>query len=161
MNHTEAPAAPDTRQPDDPAALVARLNDERAADIVEALNDLTPDIAAAVLLGLLPERAVEVLDQPGLDRGPEIVARLPREVAASLLSSVSSDRLADLCRQLDEPHQRPRPSPSRSAPRPTSPPTRTAGRMANMPTNGRQRFRRTFIPSSRTSRLPRSTTRWF
>ena len=105
MNNTEARAAPDTRQSNDSASLVARLSDERAADIVEALNDLTPDIAAAVLLGLPSERAVEVLDQPGLNNGPEIVARLPREVAASLLSEVSADRLADLCRQLDEPHR--------------------------------------------------------
>src|SRR6202011_4264267 len=95
----EAQAAPDTRQ------LVTRLSDERAADIVEALNDLTPDIAAAVLLGLPSERAVEVLDQPALNNGPQIVARLPREVAASLLSEVSADRLADLCRQLNEPHR--------------------------------------------------------
>lgn len=105
MNNTEAQAAADTRQSNDSAVLVARLSDERAADIVEALNDLTPDIAAAVLLGLPSERAVEVLDQPGLNNGPEIVARLPREVAASLLSELSADRLADLCRQLDEPHR--------------------------------------------------------
>jgi hypothetical protein len=77
MNNTEARAAPDTRQSNDSAVLVARLSDEHAADIVEALNDLTPDIAAAVLLGLPSERAVEVLDQPGLNNGPEIVARLP------------------------------------------------------------------------------------
>ena len=105
MNSTEAQAAPNTRQSGDPVALVARLSDERAADIVEALNDLAPDVAAAVLLGLPRERAIEVLDQPGIDHGPEIVARLPREVAASLLSEVSADRLADLCRQLDEPHR--------------------------------------------------------
>src|SRR5664280_2971147 len=105
MNSTEAQAAPNTRQSGDPVALVARLSDERAADIVEALNDLAPDVATAVLLGLPPERAIEVLDQPGIDHGPEIVARLPREVAASLLSEVSADRLADLCRQLDEPHR--------------------------------------------------------
>jgi magnesium transporter len=105
MNSTEAQTAPDTRQSDDPVALVARLSDQRAADIVEALNDLVPDVATAVLLRLPPERAVEVLDQPGIENGPEIVARLPREVAASLLSDVSADRLADLCRQLDEPHR--------------------------------------------------------
>ena len=56
MNNTEARAAPDTRRSDDPVALVARLSDERAADIVEALNDLAPNIAAAVLLELPPER---------------------------------------------------------------------------------------------------------
>jgi hypothetical protein len=50
-------------------------------------------------------------------------------------------------------------SPSRSVPRPILPPIRPAGRMANMPTNGRQRFRHMFIPSSTTGRFPRSTTR--
>jgi magnesium transporter len=105
MIKTETQAAPDTRQSDNVVALVAWLSDERAADIVEALNGVTPDIAAAVLLGLLPERAIEVLDQPGLDSGPEIVTLLPREAAASLLSGVSADRLADLCRQLDEPYR--------------------------------------------------------
>jgi Mg/Co/Ni transporter MgtE len=105
MNNTETQAVVDTRQSNDLALLVARLSDERAADVVEALNEATPDIAAAVLLGLPCERAVEVLDQPGLNNGPEIVARLPREAATSLLSGVPADRLADLCRQLDEPHR--------------------------------------------------------
>jgi magnesium transporter len=105
MSNTEAQAAPDARQSDDPMALAARLSSERAADIVEALNELTPDIAATVLLGLPHERAVEVLDQPGLDSSPEIVTRLPREIAASLLSGVSADRLADLFRQLNGPHR--------------------------------------------------------
>jgi magnesium transporter len=105
MNNTETQTVADTRQSNDSAMLVARLSDERSADIVEALNGLTPDIAAAVLLGLPSERAVEVLDQTGLNNGPEIVAGLPRDVAASLLSEVSADRLADLCRQLDEPHR--------------------------------------------------------
>ena len=60
-----------------PAALAARLADERAADIVEALNEQTPEVAAGVLQHLSPEKAIEVLDQPGLDSGPEIIARCP------------------------------------------------------------------------------------
>jgi len=52
---------------------------------------------------LPPERAVEVLDQPGLDQAPEIIAALPRERAAGLLAAMSADRVADVFRELDEP----------------------------------------------------------
>ncbi len=104
MNDTAAPtvlASDETSV--DPAALALRLADERAADIVEALDGQTPDTAAAVLLHLPPERAVEVLDQPGLDQAPEIIAALPRERAAGLLAAMSADRVADVSRELDEP----------------------------------------------------------
>jgi len=85
-----------------PANLVARLAEERAADIVEILNDRSPDDAAQVLLALPRERAIEVLDTPGLECGPEIVASLPQDQAAGLLGGVSSDRVADLFREMDE-----------------------------------------------------------
>jgi magnesium transporter len=87
----------------DPAALAARLADERAPDIVEALNERTPDDAALVLQGLPLERAVEVLDQPGLDHSPEIIATLPRERAKAYLTGMSADRVADVFRWLEEP----------------------------------------------------------
>src|SRR4051812_23410111 len=48
-----------------PAALAARLADERAADIVEVLNEHPLEIVAGVLQHLTPEKAVEVLDQSG------------------------------------------------------------------------------------------------
>jgi len=104
MNDTAAPtvlASDETSV--DPVALALRLADERAADIVEALDGQTPDTAAAVLLHLPPERAVEVLDQPGLDQASEIIAALPRERAAGLLAAMSADRVADVFRELDEP----------------------------------------------------------
>jgi len=88
-----------------PAAFASRLANERAADIVELLNDQTPEVAARILQHLPPERAIEVLDQSGLDHGPEIVSALPRDTALALLTGVSADRLADLFRQLDEPHR--------------------------------------------------------
>jgi magnesium transporter len=87
-----------------PAFLAASMIEERAADIVEALNDMPPELAVAVLLRLPPDRAIEVLDQPGLEREPELITLLPRTVAAKLLAGVSADRLADIFRQVKEPH---------------------------------------------------------
>lgn len=103
MNDTStAPLAPDAATPD-PAALALHLANERAADIVEILDELPPETAAAVLVHLPPERAVEVLDQPGLDEAPEIVAALPRERAAQLLTGMSADWVADVFRELVDP----------------------------------------------------------
>jgi len=87
----------------DPIALAARLADERAPDIVEALNERTPADAAIVLQALADERAIEVLDQPGLDWGPEIFAELPIDRAKLYLAGMSADRVADVFRELEEP----------------------------------------------------------
>ena len=87
------------------AALVILLVNERAADIAETLNEETPGVAAAVLVGLPRDQAIEILDQPILDSSPEIVSLLPRETAAALLAGVSADRVADLFRKLEEPHR--------------------------------------------------------
>jgi magnesium transporter len=87
-----------------PVFLAASMIEERAADIVEALNDMPPELAVAVLLHLPPDRAIEVLDQPGLERGPELITLMPRTVAAKLLAGVSADRLADIFREVNEPH---------------------------------------------------------
>ncbi len=94
-------------KPDDminPAFLAASMIDERAPDIVEAVNDLPLELAAAVLLQLPPDRAIEVLDQPGLDHEPEIIMAMPRDAAAKLLAGVSADRVADIFHQVEEPH---------------------------------------------------------
>ena len=87
-----------------PAFLAASMIEERAPDIVEALNDMPPELAVAVLLHLPPDRAIEVLDQAGLEREPELITLMPRTVAAKLLAGVSADRLADIFRQVKEPH---------------------------------------------------------
>src|ERR1700739_4344705 len=77
----------------DPTSLAASMIDERSADIVEALNDMPSELAVTVLLYLPPDRAIEVLDQPGLEREPELVTLMPREAAAKLLAGVSAGRL--------------------------------------------------------------------
>src|ERR1700681_257096 len=87
-----------------PAFLAASMIEERAPDIVEALNDMPSELAVAVLLHLPPDRAIEVLDQPGLEREPELAMLMPREAAAKLLAGVSADRLADIFHQVKEPH---------------------------------------------------------
>src|SRR6266853_3351609 len=87
-----------------PAFLATSMIEERAPDIVEALNDMLSELAVAVLLHLPPDRAIEVLDQPGLEREPELVTLMPREAAAKLLAGVSADRVADIFHQIKEPH---------------------------------------------------------
>jgi len=87
-----------------PTLLAAGMIDERAPDIVEALNDMPPELAVAVLLHLPADRGIEVLDQPGLEREPELLTRMPREAGAKLLAGVSADRLAEIFRQIKEPH---------------------------------------------------------
>jgi magnesium transporter len=87
-----------------PAFLAASMLEERAPDIVEAINDMPAELATAVLLRLPAERAIEVLDQPGLDREPELVTLMPRDIAARLLAGVSADRVADIFHQVKEPH---------------------------------------------------------
>src|ERR1700688_1386947 len=86
------------------AFLAASMLVERAPDIVEAINDMPSGLAAAVLLQMPAERAIEVLDQPGLDREPELITLLPRAAAASLLAGVSADRVADIFQHVQEPH---------------------------------------------------------
>jgi len=85
-------------------AMVAKdFLQHHVADNVEALNDLEPDEAAAVLTHLPQERAVEILDQPELDAVPEIVEALPADVGVRLLSGMAADRAADLFRRLSDP----------------------------------------------------------
>jgi len=86
--------------PDDAAMLVARLFDERPADIIEELNRVGSERAAQVLCTLPADRAIEVLDTPGLDDVARIVAEIPPDQAVQLLGGMSADRLADLVREL-------------------------------------------------------------
>ena len=87
-------------------AMVAKdFLQHHVADNVEALNDLDPDEAAAVLTHLPLDRAVEILDQPELDTVPDIFERLPAESAVRLLSGMAADRAADLFRRLLDPQR--------------------------------------------------------
>jgi magnesium transporter len=69
------------------------LSQEHVADIVETLNEqakTAPDIVAQLPL----DRAIEVLDQPGLDAPADLVQALPRDrtVAARHRIAVGRDR---------------------------------------------------------------------
>ncbi|TWC05574.1 magnesium transporter [Bradyrhizobium macuxiense] len=75
----------------------------RAPEIVDALNAREPADAARLLQSLPAEKAIEVLDLPGLDNTCEILAELPQDTAVSLLSGVSDDRAADIVKELVEP----------------------------------------------------------
>src|ERR1700682_6631410 len=87
-----------------PSFLAASMIEERAPDIVEALNDMPSELAVAVLLHLPPDHAIEVLDQPGLEREPELVTLMPREAAAKLLAGASADGVAAIFHPVKEPH---------------------------------------------------------
>jgi magnesium transporter len=102
VKHVES-EPPDDGVPFNAAALAARLADERAADIVEILNDYEPAWAAAILEALPPERAFETLDQPGLDWAPEIIAAMNRERGAYFLANMAADRVTDVFRLMEEP----------------------------------------------------------
>src|SRR3977135_2911590 len=87
-----------------PAFLAASMIEERAPDIAESLNDMTSALAVAFLLHLPPDRAIEVLAQPGLEREPELVTLMPRAAAAGLLAGVSADRGRDIFHPVKKPH---------------------------------------------------------
>ncbi|MBV9065494.1 MAG: magnesium transporter, partial [Methylobacteriaceae bacterium] len=87
----------------DPAALAADLANEYAANIVEVLNDRTPQEAAAIVLHFPPERAIEILDQSGLECPTEIIDAMPRDIAVTMIGGMSADRVADVFRHLEEP----------------------------------------------------------
>ena len=84
-------------RPDELARLVEPL---RAADIASLLNELQPAQAARVMTALPFRVAVDVMDEPELDRRNAIVERMDRTAAGSLIAAMAPDRSADLLREL-------------------------------------------------------------
>ncbi|GLS21726.1 magnesium transporter MgtE [Labrys miyagiensis] len=76
---------------------------EHVADIVELLNEQDIEEQARVLIHLPDERAIEVLDQPGLDDPAALIEALPTDRALKLLAGMSSDRVADVFRYMNDP----------------------------------------------------------
>ncbi|WP_246683909.1 magnesium transporter [Labrys sp. KNU-23] len=76
---------------------------EHVADIVELLNEQEIEEQARVLVHLPDERAIEVLDQPGLDDPAALIEALPAERALKLMAGMSSDRVADVFRYMNDP----------------------------------------------------------
>lgn len=86
----------------DPAAVAVGLANEYAANIVEVLNEHTPQQAAAIVLHFPLDRAIEVLDQSGLECPTEIIDAMPRDIAVTMIAGMSADRVADIFRHLEE-----------------------------------------------------------
>jgi magnesium transporter len=88
----------------DPTELAEALAGMRAADVAEALRELGPDAGAKVMAALPFDLAVQVFDEPELDRHrAAIVKCMPPQAAAALAEAMSADQRADLIRELPEP----------------------------------------------------------
>jgi magnesium transporter len=105
----ESPSAPPGLTPEflyllsgDTDDFAAATADLRAVDIAEALNHL-PVEAASRVVGALPfELAVQLFDEPELERRGEIVEQLHVGVAAPLVDALSADQQVELYRALPD-----------------------------------------------------------
>jgi magnesium transporter len=74
----------------------------RSADVAEALRDLPPSAAARVISALPFDLAVQVLDEPELERRVAMVQAMDVRTAGPLVDGMSSDQRTDLFRELPE-----------------------------------------------------------
>lgn len=72
------------------------------ADIVEMLQALTPEAAAAKLGRMADVRAVAALDRPEFTAAAEVLALLPLPRAVHLVAQMAEDRAADVLAEMDE-----------------------------------------------------------
>jgi magnesium transporter len=82
--------------------LLAAIENLRPADVAEALNQLPVAAAARVVAALPFELAVQLLDEPELDRRGDIFELLDEERAIPLIEALASDQQVDLFRTLKE-----------------------------------------------------------
>jgi magnesium transporter len=86
----------------DPAELMEVLSRMRPPDIVERLNELSVDAAGRVLGGLPLDMAVQIFDEPDLERREELIRELQPAAAAAVLEAMSPDEQTDLVRELGD-----------------------------------------------------------
>ena len=87
----------------DPSELAEALVGMRPADIADALRELQPDAAAKVMAALPFDLAVQVFDEPDLERHRcDIVMRIDPATVGPLIDAMSADQQADLFRELPE-----------------------------------------------------------
>ncbi len=72
------------------------------ADIAEAANELPVEAAARIVAALPFHRAVQLLDEPELERRGEIFAQRQQPQAVPLLEAMSADQQVELFRELDD-----------------------------------------------------------
>ena len=76
-------------------AVVAALDDERLADVLEELPDADQ---VEILTYLAPERAADILEEMSADDAADLIADLPPETAARLLALMEPDEAEDVRR---------------------------------------------------------------
>src|SRR5690606_10247332 len=69
---------------------------------VEIVNQLDTDDAIAVIGMLSHDDGVRLLDQPELERAPEILTTLSPNIASHLLDGMSADRATDVFQEMDD-----------------------------------------------------------
>jgi magnesium transporter len=82
--------------------LLAACENLRPADVAEALNQLPVQAAARVVTALPFELAVQLLDEPELDRRGDIFELLDERRAIPLIEALASDQQVELFRALKE-----------------------------------------------------------
>jgi magnesium transporter len=82
--------------------LLAACENLRPADVAEALNQLPVEAAARVVSALPFDLAVQLLDEPELDRRGDIFELLDERRAIPLIEALSSDQQVELYRELKE-----------------------------------------------------------
>lgn len=85
----------------DPALIAAELAAKKyPADIVEALNQLEPQDAAAAVALLPAERTVEIFEEQELNDPAGLITALTEDQAKAVLNGLSADRATDIFQQL-------------------------------------------------------------
>lgn len=82
--------------------LLAACQDLRPADAAEALNQLPVAAAARVVAALPFHLGVGLLDEPELERRPDIFELLDEKAAVRLIEAISPDQQVELFRALKE-----------------------------------------------------------
>ena len=82
--------------------LLAACENLRPADVAEALNKLPVEAAARVVSALPFDLAVQLLDEPELDRRGDIFELLDERRAIPLVEALASDQQVELFRDLKE-----------------------------------------------------------
>src|SRR5712691_2325415 len=80
--------------PDDRSAVFAALDDEKAADTLEEIDE--PQMQASILERLDVERASDILEAMAPDEVADLLADMPRERAQQLLQKMEEDEAGDV-----------------------------------------------------------------
>jgi CBS domain-containing protein/sporulation protein YlmC with PRC-barrel domain len=80
--------------PDDRSAVIASLDDEKAAETLEEIQE--PQMQASILERLDVERASDILEAMSPDEVADLLADMPRERAQQLLQKMEEDEAEDV-----------------------------------------------------------------